>query len=126
MKSPTYITCETVLQKEGVIFQDYSRQTTLVRTNSVDLSIDNHTYHFRKMKYELLLNPLGISFQKRYALASKERAICDMVYYSNEYYFDNINELNFTLMEQLIPFYPKATQSRLYFLLSEYAQHRKA
>lgn len=121
LKSPSYISLETVLQQEGVIFQDYSKQTSLIGNNSITLHINNHNYCFHKMKLELLLNPLGINISKSFSVASKERAICDILYFFPNYFFDNINKLDIKLMKELILLYPKTTQKRIYSIISDYA-----
>lgn len=112
---------ESALQYHAVIFQDYSQVTTLVSTNTLALTLQDHAYQFRKMKNALLINPKGVISTKTYALATKERAICDMIYYTPTYYFDAIGTLDKKLMLELIPYYPKTTQKVLYTLLKVYA-----
>lgn len=126
LKSPSYISLETVLQKEGVIFQDYSKTTTLVWINTITMDISDHQYSFRKLKTDLLLNPLGIYTTQVTAIASKERAICDILYYTPDYYFDHIWKIDIDLMQQLIPSYPKSTQDRLYSIIQTHVTHSKS
>jgi len=119
LKSPSYITCETVLQQEAVIFQDYSSECTLVWTNTVTVDIEDYQYRFRKMKLEILLDPLGVHKTQAKQIASKERAICDMLYYVPNYYFDNIGSIDIELMEKLSQIYPKITQRSIYLLIQD-------
>ena len=119
LKSPSYITCETVLQQEAVIFQDYSSSTTLVWNNTTTLKIGKHSYHYRKMKYEILLDPLGIKKTKTRRVASKERAICDMLYYVTEYHFDHIGAIDKDLMKALALLYPSTTATAIYSLIDK-------
>jgi hypothetical protein len=41
----------------------------------------------------LLTNPLGIIQTGTYAIATAERAVCDRLYLSPTYYFDNLEPL---------------------------------
>ena len=62
LRKPSYISFETVLQKEGVVFQDYSRTVTLASNNSVEREIGGKRYRFIKIKDAALFNPLGIVY----------------------------------------------------------------
>ena len=88
-KRPSYISLESVLFKEGVIFQDYSRTVTCVSNNSLRKSIAGVDLVYSKIREEILTNPLGIVNEKGVVRATRERAIGDMIYLSPNFYFDN-------------------------------------
>ncbi len=94
LKSPSYISMETVLAKEGVVFQDYSQTIFCISNNSVTIKILGLDYKYYKMKDSVLLNPLGINNDNGFMIASVERAICDRLYFSPKYYFDNIDNID--------------------------------
>jgi hypothetical protein len=52
------------------------------------------TFTYHKLKNELLSNPLGIIQTGKYAIATPERAVCDRLYLSPNYYFDNVEPLD--------------------------------
>lgn len=102
--SPSYISLQTVLLKEGIIFQTYetifcvSYLTRLIR-------IGNLSIQYRKIKNETLFNFRGIIHEENYSLASKERAFLDSLYFYNDYYVDNPDGLDKKLVKDLLPLY---------------------
>jgi len=86
-----YLSCETVLQKEGIIFQS-SNQLTFVSNKSLSLKFKDYIIKVRQMKDRFLYNKTGIYKDKNGVLtADCERAIADMLYFNKNYYFDNKN-----------------------------------
>jgi len=90
---PSYISLETVLQEEGVIFQHYEK-TFVVSYLSRSLAVDGHSLVFRRVKNRLLLNSFGLIRKENYAIATKERAFLDSLYLYHEYHFDNLDALD--------------------------------
>lgn len=103
--TPSYISLEYVLQKAGVIFQFDSRITTIsYLSRSID--IEDQTYSYRKIKGEIIANTKGISRQINHVnIATAERAFLDLLYLNKNYYFDNLNPLNKTKVNELLPVY---------------------
>ena len=94
LKSPSYISMETSLAQEGVIFQDYSKTIFCISNNRVNLQALGIDFQYYKLKNSVLLNPLGINNKNGFMIASAERAICDRLYFSPKYYFDNIDNID--------------------------------
>jgi len=109
LKKPSYISFETILQKENIIFQDYPNTITLASDNTYTKNIANKSYIFHKIKSSTLLNPLGLKNQNNYTIASPERAICDMIYLKNNINFDNTHRLDTKLLDELSFIYNKRT-----------------
>lgn len=101
---PSYISFETVLIRDGIIFQSYS-QIFAAAYLSREIVCDRQNYVFRKIKNSVLLNSLGIEKKENYAIAAKERAFLDMIYLNKEYYFDNLGNLDFEKCFNLAPIY---------------------
>lgn len=89
---PSYISFETVLFKSGVIFQYYS-QIFLASYQSREIECDDQLFIFRSLRDSSLTNPLGVSLGY-YSIATPERAFLDTLYINKDYYFDNLNALN--------------------------------
>ena len=87
--TPSYISLETVLAKEGVIFQ-YYETIFVISYLTRALQVDRYKIRFRKIKNEILINSEGIKQEKNYFIATKERAFLDAVYLYKNYYFDNL------------------------------------
>ena len=112
--SPAYISLETVLAREGIIFQHYSR-IFVVSYLSREIVCDGQKYVYRKMKDMILANPLGIDIGRDYAVASKERAFLDILYLEKSYHFDNIVPIDKKKCLGMLPLYRnKAMQKRLH------------
>lgn len=86
-----YISCETVLFQEGVINQ-VVYPITFVSSVSLRTQFNGDQYIYRQAKPEILFNPEGIEEKDGYFVATKERAISDMLYFNPKYYFDNIQK----------------------------------
>lgn len=101
---PSYISLETVLQKEGVIFQHYL-EIYVVSYLSRLIIVDGYSIRFRKIKNEVLLNSSGINMNETYAIATKERAFLDSLYLYHKYHFDNLDVLNKERVFELVSVY---------------------
>ncbi len=102
--TPAYISFETVLQSAGIIFQYYS-QIFVASYKSRIITVDGQTYVFRKIKEPILTDNTGIEIKKYYSIASLERAFLDMLYQHKDYYFDNLNPLNWDRVDEILPVY---------------------
>lgn len=91
--APSYISFETVLREKGVIFQHYD-SIFIAGPRSKNVSIDEYKFVFRKLKNSVLFNPAGIINQNNYSIASAERAFLDTIHLFPDYYFDNLNSIN--------------------------------
>jgi hypothetical protein len=103
--TPSYISLEYVLQKAGVVFQ-YDARITSITYLSRNIEVDNQAYSYRKIKGEILIEPMGIIKKNRLInIAVPERAFLDVLYLNKDYYFDNLNPLNKELIHKLLPVY---------------------
>lgn len=111
--TPAYISLETVLSKEGIVFQHYD-QIFVVSYLSREISCDGQTYVFRRMKNVVLTNSLSIEKKGNYYIASKERAFLDTIYLNKNYHFDNLSSINWDICFEMLPIYDnKAMGKRL-------------
>lgn len=90
--TPSYVSMETVLSKEGIIFQHYS-QIFVASYLTREITCDGQIYMFRKLKDSVLANLAGIDKKENYFIASKERAFLDMLYLHKNYHFDNVSSI---------------------------------
>lgn len=107
--TPSYISLETVLQKEGVVFQDYGSVIFVVSYQTREVRLGDYDVHFKKIKNEILTNPEGIDIKNGYSIASKERAFMDAIYLYKNYYFDNLDSLDWEKAKRLLPVYSSKT-----------------
>ena len=109
--TPAYISFETVLRNEGIIFQYYS-QTFVASYIKRDLVIGANTYVYKSVPRRVLLNPAGIHSGETYAIASAERAFLDTLYVYKSYFFDNLRSINWDKVYELLPLYesPRLTK----------------
>ena len=111
--TPAYISLETVLSREGIVFQHYD-QIFVVSYLTREISCDGQKYVFRKIKNRILSNSLGLEKKDNYFIASRERALLDTIYLNKDYYFDNISSIDWGRCLEILPIYKnKAMENRL-------------
>lgn len=101
---PSYISFQTVLQQENVVFQYYD---TIFAASylSRDLSVDGRKISYKQIGKSALSNRSGIEEKDGYFIASKERAFLDMVFLYKNYYFDNLGGLDWNKVFSLVHIY---------------------
>ncbi len=82
-----YLSLQTILSKHGLINQ-YPRVITLIGSRSRSFSIAGNSYLCQKMAPKYLNNLEGIELYRSFPIATIERAIVDMLYYNQNFYFD--------------------------------------
>ena len=107
LKKNSYLSFETVLKKEWVIFQDYWNTIFLASNNTINKKNLNYNFEYLKLKDSILTNPIGLINKWAYIIASKERAICDRIYLSKNYYFDNLEHIDKEKILQIAYIYNK-------------------
>lgn len=118
LRTPSYISFETVLSRNNIIFQDYSNHITSAYTNTLQKIIGNKYYSYYKLNTELLSNPIGVLIQNGVAMATPERAVCDRLYLTPNYYFDNIDGLDKEKLIEISKNYNKRVQKEIEKLCS--------
>jgi len=102
--TPAYISLETVLSREGIVFQHYDK-IFVISYLSREISCDGQTYVFRRMKDVILMNSLSIEKKGNYHIASKERAFLDTIYLNKNYHFDNLSSINWDICFEMLAIY---------------------
>ncbi len=100
LKRYGYVSTESILKENGVIFQDI-KYITLVSDISKRMKIKYYSFLVRKMKEDYLYNPAGILFSGSIAKASLERAVADMLYFNPHYYFDNEKSIDWKKVKEI-------------------------
>ena len=102
--TPAYVSFETILAREGVIYQFYMPIFVASYTTR-QLLVDKQVYTYRKIKHEILLNPLGVEHTNETSSAVLERALLDTLYVGALSYFDNLRSVNWELLFSILPIY---------------------
>lgn len=95
-----YVSCEYVLVKSGVIFQQ-SSSITFVSGLSRKFSIGDNFYIVRKLKDNYLYNDCGVNNNEGIMTADLERAVTDLLYFNPNYYFDNKKIINWKKVREI-------------------------
>lgn len=119
--APSYISLETVLKNEGVIFQHYSSIFAVSYLNR-EISVDGSVYGYRRLKEKVLVNRTGVKKEGNFFIATKERAFLDALYLYKDYHFDNLTPIDWKACFELIPIYESQTLSRR---VKKYFEERK-
>ena len=120
--TPAYISLETVLSREGIVFQQYDR-IFVVSYLSRKISCDGQTYVFRRMKDVILTNSLNVKKKGNYHIASKERAFLDTIYLNKNYHFDNLSSINWDKCFEMLPIYDNGAMAKRLDSYHKLAQH---
>jgi predicted transcriptional regulator of viral defense system len=102
--TPAYISFETVLRLEGIIFQFY-QQIFVASTHTRSIVCDGQEYTFKTIKASILTHPKGIEIGDLYSIATAERAFLDILYLYKDYHLDNPAPLNWERVYDILPLY---------------------
>ena len=119
LKKKSYISLETVLKQEGVIFQYYTNIFS-VSDDTIKKTVDNHRFVYHKIHDSILSNPIGLVSTNAYTIATVERAICDRIYFSSQYYFDDLSWIDFEALIKISQIYNKRVQKEIILLQQQY------
>lgn len=106
--APSYVSLETVLKNEGIIFQHYASvfaASYLTR----EIAVDDRAYVYRRLKENILVNQSGVKCEGNFFFATKERAFLDTLYLNKDYHFDNLTPLDWKVCFELAPIYESHT-----------------
>jgi len=104
INTPSYISFETVLTREGVNFQYYGNIFVASYINR-EITVGDQKITFVRMKDYVLTNTIGIEHKDGIATASRERAFLDRIYVSKDYHFDNLRSLDWNKVMEILPIY---------------------
>lgn len=96
----SYVSLETILAREGIIFQDI-KYITFVSSKSSKFNIGSVRYSSRQMKDEFLNNTVGIKKVGDHFEATLERAVADVIYYNSKYHLDNKDIIDFEKAKEI-------------------------
>lgn len=102
--TPSYVSFETILAREGLIFQ-YYEQIFVASYITREIFIDGQVYSYKKIKNETLINSFGVEQVDETSIATKERAFLDTLYVNNDYHFDNLHTLDWDKIFLMLPIY---------------------
>lgn len=117
LRHRSYLSLETVLHAEWVISHIDSSLITLVSDNTIQKTIAGKNIKFYKIKDSILLDPVGINYMGKYMIASRERAICDMIYLFGESSLGNLSNVDFEKLENIACIYNRTTISYIQKLI---------
>ncbi|MBU0649333.1 hypothetical protein KJ969_04540 [Patescibacteria group bacterium] len=120
--TPSYISFETVLREQGMIFQ-YYKSIFLASYTARTIKCGKNIFVYKKIKDIVLYNKAGLMDRGVYWSASAERAFLDMIYLAPNYFFDNLRPLDWDKCFDLAKIYQnKQLISRLNKYYKEYAE----
>ncbi len=110
--TPSYISFETVLAKEGLIFQ-YQTNIQIASYLGREIEIDGQIYSFKKMKNVVLTNSIGVIISNEMSIATKERALLDILYVNTDYHFDNVRSLDWDKVYAMMSMYDNKRMTKI-------------
>jgi len=119
--TPSYVSFETVLTRSGINFQKYD-SIFVASYVTREIDVEGQKISFIRTKDYVLSNISGIEHEKGIAVATKERAFLDRIYISKDYYFDNLNALNWNKVFEILPIYHNKKMEKR---VNDYFKHYK-
>ncbi|MEK7168786.1 MAG: hypothetical protein AAB778_02130 [Patescibacteria group bacterium] len=117
--TPSYVSFETILSKNNVVFQ-YDSRVHLASYVTREIEITDAKIYYKKVKSDILNNPLGIFYENKYPEASVERAFLDTIYIFGKRHFDNLEPIDFEKCKNMLSIYKDAITKKD---LEKYARH---
>lgn len=96
----SYVSLETILAREGIIFQEI-KYITFVSSKSSKFNVGGVKYSSRQLKDKFLINTAGIKKVGNHFEATIERAVADILYYNSKYHFDNDTAIDFNKVKEI-------------------------
>jgi hypothetical protein len=119
----SYISLETSLKKYAINFQ-YDSQIYVIWYKNEEKVIDWKKIKFRVIKKEIRQNFEWIISEKWYVIANKYRAILDTLYLYKNFFFDNLDDINWKELEELSKIYnSKILNKRIKALKTNYLEN---
>lgn len=109
--TPSYVSFETVLAKEGLVFQFYN-EILVASYLTREIIVDQQKYTYRKIKDEVLANTSGVEHVNETSIAIKERAFLDTLYLNADYQLDNTRSLIWEEIFKILPIYKNQRMAR--------------
>lgn len=123
IKSPSYVSLETVLRGAGVVFQDTGNMIFSTSNDSLSREVAGHTFVYATLRDAVLSNPLGIEHRGMVMIATPERALCDRIYLSPNTYFDNVRALDPKKLLALSIIYNARTEQEIKRIIHTIKRH---
>jgi hypothetical protein len=101
---PSYVSFETVLSREGVIFQFYN-PIFIASYLTREIIVDGQRCSYKKIKTSVLADPAGVEHKGQSSFATRERAFLDTLYLNTDPYFDNLRGLDWKRVFEILPIY---------------------
>jgi predicted transcriptional regulator of viral defense system len=95
-----YLSAETILAKQGIIFQQLDYYT-FVGGKTKRIKIGDYKYYCRQLKDKFLYNDIGVDKTGKYNIATLERAVADILYFNPKYHFDNPDAINWKEVKKI-------------------------
>jgi len=109
--TPSYVSFETVLTRSGINFQYYG-QIFIASYLARQIDVDDQVYQYRKIRSTLLTDAAGVLNKDGIAIATMERAVLDTLYLNTDYHFDNLAQLNWDKVFEMLPLYNNKRMTR--------------
>lgn len=122
--TPSYVSLQTILANNGVVFQYDSRIWNIAPYNR-EFVVGNQKYIYRKVKDTILFDNSGIINQQNISYASPERALVDLLYLEKDFYFDNLDTIDLEKCQNIAKIYNnKSLEKRIKILKGQYVRQK--
>ncbi|OIP87193.1 hypothetical protein CO168_03340 [Candidatus Shapirobacteria bacterium CG_4_9_14_3_um_filter_36_12] len=110
--APSYVSFETVLAQNGLIFQ-FQSKIQIASYLGREVEIDGQIYLYKKIKDAILANSIGVNNVNETSVATCERAFLDTLYINDDYHFDNLRSINWNKVFDILPIYNNLRMTKI-------------
>ncbi len=100
LHSFAYLSCESILSQQGIIFQQ-SDYITLVSNKYIKFTLLDKHYFVRKLDQKYLLNPAGIMMENGVYKANIDRAAADLLYFNPQSHLDALDKITIKRVKEM-------------------------
>lgn len=116
----SYISLQTALKIYSINFQ-YSSDIYVIWYKNEEIIVDWKKIIFKVIKKVVRENFEWIESEKVYMIASKYRAILDTLYLYKDFFFDSLDDIDWSILEELMKIYnSKILEKRVITLKNNY------
>lgn len=102
---PSYISLETALLRQGIMFQPTAAIMSLAPYAKI-IRVGGREYRYYAMSTDMLLNPSGLKRVNKVLMAGTERAIDDLLYLRRQPDLANFEAIDQAVLKDIAAIYP--------------------
>jgi hypothetical protein len=89
----------------GITHESENNSICIISQTNKVFEYDGQKYSYHKLSSAIINNQKGIEIKDNYRIATPERAFLDIIYLHRKYEFNNLYEIDWKKVEEILPIY---------------------